>query len=130
MTQNTTSRKVVPHSESLTLAEIVKIVERSTNILAEDVDGDGLCLIHAINKVRELLSPIPIDTARKMIIDFYTTSLIGQQSGITSDRISRLRTAWLEDDAILALTHLLQCNIEVYNINTTSIKGSIDITLH
>jgi hypothetical protein len=114
----------------LSLDEIVKIVERSTNTLAEDVEGDGLCLIHAINKAREPLQPIPKEIARKLITDFYATTLIGQQSGITAERILRIQTDWLEDDAILALTHLLQCNIEVYNINTTRLKGSIDIALH
>jgi hypothetical protein len=129
-TQNTISRTAISHSELLSLDEIVKIVERSTNTLAEDVEGDGLCLIHAINKAREPLQPIPKEIARKLITDFYATTLIGQQSGITAERILRIQTHWLEDDAILALTHLLQCNIEVYNINTTRLKGSIDIALH
>ena len=115
-TRNTISRRTIIQNHELSEDDRVKIVERITNATATNVAGDGLCLIHAINEARNPLPGIPKETAREKIISFYTETAIGQEAISSSgsdlqELISRLRTQWLDDDAIQALTHILQCNI-------------------
>jgi hypothetical protein len=67
------------------------------------------------------LPPLDPGHTRQLIIDFYTFNAIGQAAVQQSDQnITALSKAileeWLDDKALYALTHILNCSFTVYHV--------------
>jgi hypothetical protein len=85
---------------------------------------DGHCLIHAINKVRGKLNlpPLDIKRTRQLLLRFYTQNHIGISAALADQKNpeelrENLLYRWLDDDALLAFTHMFNCKFVLYHIN-------------
>ena len=121
---NAVTHHSVPNlSPTLSAEAKVALVEHFANSDRIRVAGNGQCLISAINtsRARLLLPILDPDHTRQLICDFYRFNAIGQAHIQRSDlNISTVTKAileeWLDDTALYALTHLLNCSFTVYHI--------------
>ena len=121
---NAVTHHSVPNlSPTLSAEAKVALVEHFANSDRIRVAGNGQCLISAINtsRARLLLPILDPDHTRQLICDFYRFNAIGQAHIQRSDlNITTVTKAileeWLDDTALYALTHLLNCSFTVYHI--------------
>jgi hypothetical protein len=85
---------------------------------------DGHCFIYAINKVRSKLKLPELDIATicQRLIHFYTEDPIGTDEVLNDNRAPEklyhnFLHNWLDENALFALTHILNCKFILYHIN-------------
>ena len=121
---NVIRRENIPHSRNASRQEKMETICQHANATVGTAAGDGHCLIHAINKVRSKLKfpEIDVTAIREQLVRFYTEDPIGVEGVRNENRtpeilIHNLLNDWLDEDALFALPHILNCRFAIYHIN-------------